>query len=93
MSQKSFFKFETDLKPCGDASIFESAPTSSSTRARYVGVKLRSQQDIMDRKKVREAVEDESKWFQDHAKSTRRAREATGGIPSHQTPFDPQQSL
>ena len=32
-------------------------------------MKLRSQQDIMDRKKVREAVEDETKWFQEHAKS------------------------
>merc|ERR1719174_3675040 len=49
-------------------------------RLGYVGVKLRSQQDIMDRKKVREAVEDESKWFQDHAKYGKLPPGLTGTI-------------
>merc|ERR1719395_144483 len=49
-------------------------------RLGYVGVKLRSQQDIMDRKKVREAVEDESKWFQEHAKYGKLPPGLTGTI-------------
>eukprot|EP00933_Yihiella_yeosuensis_P050893 TRINITY_DN48700_c0_g1_i1.p1 TRINITY_DN48700_c0_g1~~TRINITY_DN48700_c0_g1_i1.p1 ORF type:complete len:794 (-),score=192.55 TRINITY_DN48700_c0_g1_i1:78-2459(-) len=35
-------------------------------RLGYVGVKMRSQQDIMDKKPVDQALEDERKWFENH---------------------------